>query len=88
MYGFLTSLDVAGYNWQTLNSIPGTFKGFDVLVLDPTHIAADFAVNYEMCEVGLILDQFKSMAGLDYASIGDNATRYLGVLMIESPEAR
>ena len=41
-----------------------------------------------MCEVGLILDQFKSMAGLDYASIGDNTTRYLGVLMIESPEAR
>ena len=87
-YAMLTSIDIAGYNWQTLNTIPGTFKGFDVLVLDPTHILADFAVNYEMCEVGLILDQFKSMASLDYASIGDNMTRYLGVLMIESPEAR
>ena len=88
MYAFLTSVDTAGYNWQTINSTPGTFKGFDVLVLDPTHIVADFAVNYEMCEIGLILDQFKSMAGLDYAAIGDNTTRYLGVLMIESPEAR
>ena len=88
MYSFLTSVDIAGYNLSTINSTPGTFKGFDVLVLDPTHIIADFAVNYEMCEVGLILDQFKSMASLDYAAIGDNTTRYLGVLMVESPAAR
>ena len=88
MYSFLTSLDIAGYNLSTINSEPGTFKGFDVLVLDPTHIVADFAVNYEMCELGLILDQFAGMASLDYAAIGDNLTRYLGVLLIESPEAR
>ena len=88
MYSFLTSVDIAGYNWQTLNSEPGTFKGFDVLVLDPTHIIADFTVNYEMCELGLILDQLGGMASLDYAAIGDNLTRYLGVLLLESPEAR
>ena len=88
MYSFLTSVDIAGYNWQTLNTVPGTFKGFDVLVLDPTHIIADFAVNYEMCELGLILDQFAGMASLDYAAIGDNTTRYLGVILYESPEAR
>ena len=28
------------------------------------------------------------MASLDYAAIGDNLTRYLGVLLLESPEAR
>ena len=50
-YSLLTSMDIAGYNWKTLSSVPGTFKGFDVLVIDPSHIVADLFVNYEMCEV-------------------------------------
>lgn len=81
-------MDIAGYNLKTINSVPGTFKGFDVLVIDPTHIIADFAVNFEMCEVQSILNQFKAMASLDFAAIGDNLTRELGVIMIKNPEAR
>lgn len=49
-YALITSFDIAAYNMKTINSEPGTFKGFDVLVIDPTHIMADIAVNYEMCE--------------------------------------
>ena len=41
-----------------------------------------------MCEIPLYIDQFKSMASLDYASISDNLTRELLVIMIEMPEAR
>lgn len=88
MYAFLTSIDTAAFNLDTINSEPGTFKGFDVLVLDPTHLVADFAVNYEMCEIGLILDQVKAMASMDYAAIGDNLTRELLVIMVDSPKAR
>ena len=49
-YALITSFDIAAYNMKTINSEPGTFKGFDVLVIDPTHILADIAVNFEMCE--------------------------------------
>jgi hypothetical protein len=38
---------VAFYNWATLFSEPGTFKGFDVLFIDPINLLADSAVNYE-----------------------------------------
>ena len=41
-----------------------------------------------MCEIPLYIDQYKSMASLDYASISDNLTRELLVIMIEMPEAR
>lgn len=88
MYAMITSFDTAAYNWDTLNTEPGTFKGFDVLVIDPTHIMSDIVVNYEMCEVALILDQFKSMASLDWASVGDNLTRELMVIAVENPKAR
>lgn len=87
-YAMISSVETAAYNWYTINSEPGSFKGFDVLVIDPTHILADIAVNYEMCEIGGILDQAKAMASLDWASIGDNLTRELMVIMVDSPEAR
>lgn len=86
MYGFITSVDTFGLNLSTINSEPGSFKGFDVAVIDPTKILADFAVNYEMCEIGSILDQVKNMASLDWAAIGDNLTRELLVLAVETPE--
>ena len=84
----ITSFDTAAYNLDTLNSEPGSFKGFDVLVIDPTHIIMDMAVNFEMCEIALIFDQFKMMAGLDWASVGDNLTRELLVIAVENPKAR
>lgn len=87
-YGMMTSFDTLGYNWSTLTSSAGQFKGFDVLVIDPTKILADIVVNFEMCEVGKIIDSAKAMASLDYASIVDSTTRYLLVIMVDSPEAR
>ena len=80
MYSLLTTIDTAGYNIKTFNSIPGTIKIFDVAVLDPINILADSAVNYEMCEIPLYIDQFKNMASLDYASISDNLTRDLNTV--------
>lgn len=71
----MTSFDSAAYNFKTINTEPGTFKGFDVLFIDPTHILADFTVNWEMCEFDGIIEQGKLMAGLDYASIADNLSR-------------
>ena len=88
MYGMISSFDVAAYNLNTINATPGSFKGIDVLFIDPTHIFADIVVNYEMCEVGSIINQFKGMASLDFAAVGDNLTRELMVIMVESPEAR
>jgi len=88
MYSLLTTFDTAAYNIQTFNSIPGTIKIFDVVALDPINILADSAVNYEMCEIPLYIDQFKNMASLDYASISDNLTREILVIMLEMPEAR
>ena len=41
-----------------------------------------------MCQGAAILNQFKNMASLDYASIADNLTRELMVIFIESPEDR
>ena len=87
-YGLMTSFDTLGHNWSTLTSTPGQFKGFDVLVIDPVKIVADSVVNFEMCETGKILDSAKNMASLDYAAIVDSTTRYLLVIMVESPEAR
>ena len=84
----LTSFDVAAYNFNTINDTAGSFKGFDVLFIDPTHILTDIVVNYEMCEVGSIINQFKGMASMDFAAVGDNLTRELMVIMVESPEAR
>lgn len=55
-YSFLSTLDTAGYNWNTLSSVPGSFKGFDVAFLDPMNLLADSAVNYEMCDGSLYID--------------------------------
>jgi hypothetical protein len=38
---------VAAFNWLNLFSVAGTFKGFDVIFLDPINILADSAVNFE-----------------------------------------
>ena len=40
-----------------------------------------------MCNGAAIFGQFKSMAGGDWASVSDNATRELMVIAFESPEA-
>jgi hypothetical protein len=85
-YSLMTSLDNAGHNLKTINSEPGTFKGFDVLFIDPTHVLADFTVNWEMCEFDGIIEQFKLIAGLDYASIADNLSRQALVIAMEMPD--
>ena len=87
-YGLFTSLDIAGYNRKTITDTAGSFKGFDVLVLDPTHIFADFVVSFEMCEYEKIISMVKNNLSLDYASIAETSSRFIMVLMIESPEAR
>jgi len=87
-YGLFTSMDIAGHNRKTITDTAGTFKGFDVLVLDPTHVFADFVVSFEMCEYEKIIAMVKNNLSLDYASIAESGSRFLMVLMIESPEAR
>ena len=88
-YAFMSSLDTAGYNRSMLSSPdPGTFGGFDVLVIDPIHVFADSVVSFEMCEIGKIIAMFKNNASLDYASIVDSSTRFIMVMMVESPEMR
>jgi len=39
-----------------------------------------------MCDVAGIIDQFKSMASLDYAAVANNLTRYVMVAAIEMPD--
>lgn len=71
-----------------MTSIPGTFKGFDVLVMDPIKVFADSVVCFEMCQFDSIFAMIKNNASLDYASIVESTTRSLMVIMIDSPEAR
>ena len=84
----MTSLDIAGYNRNTMWDTPGTFKGFDVLFIDPIKIFADGVVTFEMCQIDKILTMLINNASLDFASIAESSTRALMVIMVESPEAR
>ena len=88
MYSYMTTLDVAAFNRQHISGLEeGSNKYMDVLLLDPTHILTDLVVNYEMCEVGMIVDQFKGMASLDWAAVADNMSREALVLFMEMPGA-
>ena len=56
-YAFMTTLDVAAFNRKHISGLEeGSNKYMDVLLLDPVHILTDTVVNYEMCEVGMIVD--------------------------------
>ena len=70
MYSYMTTLDVAAFNRQNIGGLePGSNKYMDVLLLDPTHILTDLVVNYEMCEVGMIIDP-GSVWGLAGSELG------------------
>ena len=87
-YSIMSSIETMGYNFKTRSDEAGSFKGFDIAIIDPLHIFADTVVCFEMCEFGSIVNSWKNMAGLDFASIVDTVTRQLLVIMIDSPEAR
>ena len=88
MYAYQTTLDVAAFNRQHISGVEeGSNKYLDVLLLDPVHMTTDLVVNYEMCEVGMIVDQFKGMASLDWAAVADNLSREALVLFMEMPDA-
>ena len=87
-YGLMTSVDTLFYDIATISAEAGSFKGFDVLVIDPTHIISDVAVSFEMCEMRKIVTNFKNMAGMDYAAVVDTLTRQILVIAIDSPDAR
>jgi len=53
-FALIEDFDTLAYNISTFMSEPGTIKIFDVLALDPTHIAMDFSVEWEMCDVASI----------------------------------
>lgn len=84
----MSSWDALFYNAATMFETRGSFKGFDIMVIDPMHIFGDTTVAYEMCEFGSIINNIKNMAGLDYAAVVDTMTRQLLVIFLESPEAR
>mmetsp|Transcript_11827 Transcript_11827/g.15024 ORF Transcript_11827/g.15024 Transcript_11827/m.15024 type:complete len:228 (+) Transcript_11827:18-701(+) len=86
-YAELENFDLLFYDFSTISSEPGTWKGFDVFVSDPLKILADNVVVYEMCEFGFILDQYKQMLSLDWASLSDNLVRQTMVLAIDMPES-
>lgn len=48
-YASLENVDYLFYDWDTISSEEGTWKGFNVLVSDPIKILADNVVVYEMC---------------------------------------
>ena len=86
MYAQIESVDLLAYDYSTISSEDGRWKGFDVFVSDPLKILADNVVLYEMCEFGNILDQYKQMASLDYASLSDNVIRQGMVLFVDMPD--
>lgn len=55
-YAQIEAIDLLAYDWTTISSEEGRWKGFDVFVSDPLKVLADNVVVYEMCEFGNILD--------------------------------
>lgn len=84
----MEQFELMGYHLATRSSIEGTNRTFDILINDPVLILSNFTVTWEMCELDVMLEQSKQMAGADWASVADNATRQLLVIGMESPEAR
>ena len=87
-FALMEQYDLMGFHLATRGEIPGTNRTFDLLVTDPMLIASNTVVAYEMCELDTMLEQSKQMAGADWASVADTATRQLLVIGYESPEAR
>ena len=87
-FALMEQYDLMGYHLASRGVEEGTNVLFDLLVLDPTLILSNTVVAYEMCELDTILEQSKQMAGADWASVADNASRQLLVIGYESPEAR
>lgn len=85
-YGMIESIEEIMYTLQTMNTSPGTFKWFDLMLMDPAHILMDFTVQWQMCDLDLILHQFKLMAGFDYGAIMDQVTREALAIWLESSE--
>ena len=56
--------------------------------MDPGHILMDLTVEWEMCEVFGHLGRLKRIAGGDYASIMNDVTREIWVIVLESPGDR
>ena len=83
-YGMIETIEDLLYHIESINSDAGTFKWFDVLLMDPAHILMDLTVQWQMCDLDLILHQFKLMAGFDYPAIMDNLTREALALWLES----
>ena len=46
-YALLEDFEISSYNISTFSAEPGTLKIFDVLAMDPTHIAMDLTVEWE-----------------------------------------
>jgi len=55
-YASIETVDLWAYDWETISSEAGKWKGFDVFLSDPIKILADQVVVYEMCDFGSILD--------------------------------
>lgn len=46
-FALIEDFEVSAYNINTFSSEPGTLKIFDVLAMDPAHIAMDLSVEWE-----------------------------------------
>ena len=74
------------YTYQNISDQPGSYKWFELIAMDPAHILMDFTVQWQMCDLDLILQQFKLMASFNYAAIMDQVTREAFAMWMESSE--
>jgi len=59
-----------------------------VLLHDSMKLMGDITVNYQYCEMGNILNQYKEMASLDYSSLAKNLSNQIMVIWKDQPEMR
>lgn len=91
---FVTTLALTEAVEHTMKNIKNMFGGWgqikliEVFVHNTMQVIGDIIVSYQYCGFDRILTQAKEMAGADYASIMNNASRAVLVFVLENPEMR
>ena len=57
-FAIIEDIEIAMYNLQTVLDHPGSFLWFDVVAADPLRILMDMTVEWEMCDMALLMHQF------------------------------
>lgn len=81
MKGFIQSIEIIVYDFQSLGTISGEYNWFNFIIFDPLHTVGEVTVLYEMCNVYNDLDKLTGLFSMDWGLLGTavtNAAIYIG----------